>query len=129
MEDSGSIGLEEERRLMYVALTRAKDRLYLTDSKGFSYYGEKRISRFIDEIKQNHLNIHIDTIVPQKEEHPSTDIKFKSAIIAKKVSFTIIISLDLLNMEILFVIINMAYAFLINTSKIKNAQSYIITKQ
>ena len=84
MEDSGSIGLEEERRLMYVALTRAKDRLYLTDSKGFSYYGEKRISRFIDEIKQNHLNIHIDTIVPQKEEHPSTDIKFKSAIIAKK---------------------------------------------
>ena len=30
LEESGEMGLEEERRLMYVALTRAREKLYLT---------------------------------------------------------------------------------------------------
>lgn len=55
IEEFGYIGMEEERRLMYVALTRAKSKLYLTCAKGFSYYGEKKISRFISEIDQRHL--------------------------------------------------------------------------
>lgn len=46
----GDYHLEEERRLFYVALTRAKDRLYLTAAK---YYGdgkrEKKLSPFIQE--------------------------------------------------------------------------------
>ncbi len=36
--------LEEERRLMYVALTRAKDKLYLTHAKNRMLYGETRSS-------------------------------------------------------------------------------------
>lgn len=59
LEESGKVGLEEERRLMYVALTRAKDKLYLTDSKGFSYYGEKGRSRFVGEVKKEHLDIRL----------------------------------------------------------------------
>lgn len=59
LEESGKLGLEEERRLMYVALTRAKDKLYLTDSKGFSFYGEKGRSRFIGEVKKEHLDIQL----------------------------------------------------------------------
>ena len=46
-------GLEEERRICYVALTRARKRLFLTDSGGFNYSGVKYPSRFLKEIKEN----------------------------------------------------------------------------
>ncbi|MDR2141062.1 MAG: UvrD-helicase domain-containing protein [Deltaproteobacteria bacterium] len=48
--------LEEERRLAYVAMTRAIDGLYLTDSAGRTNDGRfKRPSRFIGEIGKKHL--------------------------------------------------------------------------
>ena len=37
MQESQLKGLEEERRLAYVAFTRAQNKLYLTESSGFSY--------------------------------------------------------------------------------------------
>ena len=46
-------GLEEERRLMYVALTRARTRLYLSFAQTRMLHGQTRYnvaSRFIDEI-------------------------------------------------------------------------------
>lgn len=48
----GRKGLEEERRLAYVAFTRARKKLYLTESTGFSYILQKvrTKSRFINEI-------------------------------------------------------------------------------
>ncbi len=45
--------MEEERRLMYVAITRAKDRLYLTRSKSRYLYGKREPtmrSRFLKEL-------------------------------------------------------------------------------
>jgi len=48
-------GLEEERRLMYVAITRARKRLYLTRSASRMLHGQVRYglrSRFIDEIPE-----------------------------------------------------------------------------
>lgn len=50
-------GLEEERRLAYVAYTRAENSLYLTDSEGYSFEtsGAKYTSRFIFEIKRKLL--------------------------------------------------------------------------
>ena len=44
--------MEEERRLAYVAFTRAKKQLFLTDSEGFSFVTDspKIASRFIDEV-------------------------------------------------------------------------------
>ena len=52
MSESGDEGLEEERRLAYVAFTRAKKQLFLTDSEGFSFVTDspKISSRFVDEI-------------------------------------------------------------------------------
>lgn len=49
--------LEEERRLMYVAVTRAEDRLYLTEAEGFNVqsHSEKFPSRFLREIKEQFL--------------------------------------------------------------------------
>ena len=46
-------GLEEERRLMYVALTRARQRLYLSYTQSRMLHGQTRYgmpSRFLDEI-------------------------------------------------------------------------------
>ncbi len=52
--------LEEERRLMYVAITRAKKKLFLTNAKRRMIYGREEInipSRFINEINGDVLNI------------------------------------------------------------------------
>ena len=54
MQD-GLKGLEEERRLAYVAMTRAKRKLYITEAGGFSYILQKprMKSRFIDEVSED----------------------------------------------------------------------------
>lgn len=54
MED-GSRGIEEERRLAYVAFTRAQNKLYLTEAGGFSFILQKvrSTSRFINEIDED----------------------------------------------------------------------------
>jgi DNA helicase II / ATP-dependent DNA helicase PcrA len=48
-------GLEEERRLMYVAITRARQRLYLSHSQTRMLHGQTRYnlrSRFLDELPE-----------------------------------------------------------------------------
>lgn len=51
IRERGVAGLEEERRLMYVACTRAMDRLFFSDSEGFNVQNSqsKFPSRFIRE--------------------------------------------------------------------------------
>ncbi len=56
MTDTG--GLEEERRLMYVAITRARKRLYLSTSQTRMLHGTTRYnvrSRFLDELPETAL--------------------------------------------------------------------------
>ncbi|HLS55237.1 MAG TPA: UvrD-helicase domain-containing protein [Zeimonas sp.] len=51
-------GLEEERRLMYVAITRARQRLYLSFSQTRMLHGQTRYSlrsRFLDELPEKLL--------------------------------------------------------------------------
>ena len=49
--------LEEERRLAYVAFTRAKDRLFLSDAAGTNYDGSFRYpSRFLFNAEQENLD-------------------------------------------------------------------------
>ena len=51
-------GLEEERRLMYVAITRARQRLYLTHSQTRMLHGQTRFnlrSRFFEELPAHAL--------------------------------------------------------------------------
>ena len=51
IEERKLLGLEEERRLCYVAITRAEKQLYLMDSEGLSQNGIKKLpSRFLREI-------------------------------------------------------------------------------
>ena len=51
-------GLEEERRLMYVAITRARQRLYMSHSQTRMLHGQTRFnlkSRFFDELPEEAL--------------------------------------------------------------------------
>lgn len=56
--EGGSEALEEERRLAYVAFTRARQRLYLSDAQGYSYVLDrvKKTSRFIKEIPEEYVD-------------------------------------------------------------------------
>ncbi|MBN9405344.1 MAG: UvrD-helicase domain-containing protein [Burkholderiales bacterium] len=56
LSDAG--GLEEERRLMYVAITRARQRLYLSHAQTRLLHGQTRYnlrSRFLDELPEDVL--------------------------------------------------------------------------
>jgi len=56
--NQGREGLEEERRLMYVALTRARKRLYVSCAQTRMLHGQTRYcvpSNFLDEIPENLL--------------------------------------------------------------------------
>ncbi len=53
--------VEEERRLAYVGITRAKEKLYLTHAKSRMIYGSTnyyRPSRFVSEIPEKLLDVH-----------------------------------------------------------------------
>ncbi len=59
-------GLEEERRLMYVAITRARKRLYLSHSQTRMLHGQTRFnlkSRFFDELPEGALK----WLTPQRQ--------------------------------------------------------------
>ena len=50
--------MEEERRLCYVAITRAKEKLYLTSARQRMLFGRttaNRVSRFVAEIPEEHI--------------------------------------------------------------------------
>ena len=57
MRERKRAALEEERRLMYVAITRAENRLFLTESEGYNFKTDtdKFPSRFLTEIKKSLL--------------------------------------------------------------------------
>ena len=62
--------VEEERRLMYVAITRAKDDLHLVNARRRTLFGKEQInpiSRFISEIPKELLESNTEDI-PKKEE-------------------------------------------------------------
>lgn len=52
-------GLEEERRLCYVAITRAEKQLFLSDSEGYTSSGRAKMpSRFLSEIgEENYIRV------------------------------------------------------------------------
>ncbi len=60
IEESGQSGLEEERRLAYVALTRAKKRVFILHASGRRIYGQWQMSspsRFLQELPRDSLEL------------------------------------------------------------------------
>ncbi len=63
MDDTGRAGLEEERRLAYVGLTRARRRAYVSYAANRRLYGQWQPtlpSRFIAELPTEHLEVVAD---------------------------------------------------------------------
>lgn len=67
--------LEEERRLCYVAFTRAKDRLFLSDAAGTNYDGSFRYpSRFLFNAEKENVQ-YVEPLDPDLEEHTMEQIR------------------------------------------------------
>jgi len=67
-------GLEEERRLMYVAVTRARERLYLSFAQTRMLHGQTRYnmkSRFLEEIPEGLTKWLTPKVRPQRAAEPS----------------------------------------------------------
>lgn len=75
--ESGYRGLEEERRLAYVAMTRAKEKLYLTFSADYSYVLGGRLlpSQFLAE-SGNDVAQSVDTYSPFKSQIKQKEYHF-----------------------------------------------------
>lgn len=79
--------LEEERRLAYVGMTRAMDRLFLTCSNVRTLYGSTQsnpVSTFVEEINADFLEETFSEdslrgIIPQPKSRPSSaEVKYKA---------------------------------------------------
>lgn len=72
-------GLEEERRLMYVAITRARKRLYLTMAEQRLLHGQTHFalpSRFVDEIPEEvlqYLSAHRNSLIARQQSTQRTN--------------------------------------------------------
>ncbi len=74
MAIESSKGLEEERRLFYVALTRAEEQVTISFAKSRYKYGElafSKPSRFVGEIDQKYLELKGDNILPSSNQKRS----------------------------------------------------------
>ena len=71
LEESGSSGLEEERRLAYVALTRARKKIHITyvNQNRYSYASHdfNSPSRFIDELSKDLIDFKDSTYIKNDE--------------------------------------------------------------
>jgi len=79
IKPEGDVHLQEERRLCYVAMTRAKKELYFTSASDYGGQREKKLSRFLaemgynsDDIKENKKNNLLE-----KKESPIKKLKTK----------------------------------------------------
>ena len=83
VEEGGDAAVEEERRLFYVAITRARDKLYISsckarsrrhyqreaeDRQGQENYSESKPSRFLDEIPKNLVEYHQESKPVEADE-------------------------------------------------------------
>lgn len=63
MDENGLKGLEEERRLAYVGITRARKRSYISHAANRRMYGSwinAIPSRFVDELPEDHIEMQAD---------------------------------------------------------------------
>jgi DNA helicase-2/ATP-dependent DNA helicase PcrA len=72
--------LEEERRLCYVAITRAKDDLHLVNARRRTLFGKEQInpvSRFIGEINNDLIETNVKDELPKQEEKVNVGEMFR----------------------------------------------------
>ncbi len=76
-------GIEEERRLCYVGITRAKERLYLTNARSRMLYGHTNRfmpSRFLDEIDEQLIerkDMGTPQVINKEEMYQNSDVEYQ----------------------------------------------------
>ena len=77
----GLEGLSEERRLAYVAITRAQNRLFITSNAGYNYVMgvPNRASRFIQEMGYDEPQKKEDVYTPETRMKPRSQARYKKA--------------------------------------------------
>ena len=84
-----NMALEEERRLCYVAITRAKDNLHLVNARRRTLFGKEQVnpvSRFMSEISPELLETNVkEEELPKKEEKIDTTEMFREEEVDYKV--------------------------------------------
>ena len=84
IEEKGDKGLEEERRLAYVGITRARKLLNISFSMSRFYQGDwidSIASRFIDELPDENIKKNIDIVENENSDFEfNQDIEFESEI-------------------------------------------------
>ncbi len=84
-----NMALEEERRLCYVAITRAKDNLHLVNARRRTLFGKEQVnpvSRFMSEINPGLLETNVkEEELPKKEEKIDTTEMFRKEEVDYKV--------------------------------------------
>ncbi len=74
LDESGTRGLEEERRLAYVGITRAKHTLYICHAANRRIYNQWQSSipsRFLDELPEGHIDILDGGVYASRAKGPS----------------------------------------------------------
>ena len=72
--------VEEERRLCYVAITRAKDDLHLVNARRRTLFGKEQVnpvSRFIGEISKDLIETNVQDELPKQEEKIEVEDMFR----------------------------------------------------
>lgn len=97
-------GIEEERRLMYVGITRARKLLYLTNAKRRMLYGKDNSnppSRFIEEIDDSLLemtnsSIKEEKVINKEEMYSDSEVEYKNGDIVMHTTYGrgVVISVD-----------------------------------
>ncbi len=84
IEEKGDKGLEEERRLAYVGITRARKLLNISFSMSRFYQGDwidSIASRFIDELPDENIKKNIDIVENENSDFEfNQDVEFESEI-------------------------------------------------
>lgn len=83
-----NVALEEERRLCYVAITRARDDLHLVNACRRTLFGKEQVnpvSRFISEINPDLLETNVKDEMPKREEKIDTKEMFREEDVDYKV--------------------------------------------
>lgn len=80
ISEGGREALEEERRLAYVAFTRARKQLFISDAQGYSYVMDriKMPSRFIKEIDEDTI-IHVGVKSEKKTSESSIGTRIQTS--------------------------------------------------
>jgi DNA helicase-2/ATP-dependent DNA helicase PcrA len=71
LDESGTAGLEEERRLAYVGITRARKRAYISfaaNRRLFNQWSSNIPSRFVEELPADHVDVKPNAIFNQQPQ-------------------------------------------------------------